>query len=125
MSVPWWVSRTWIGFGISSPIVLLTSTTRLWNYNPDNDDRAGDDWSGENFSWFSQKRALPSSWLDHTQTSPTLDNGGRILRAVVRPYPAKTAGIPLRFTYEINTSEFEFELILLLGLLESLEGKKG
>ncbi|KAI0752493.1 glycoside hydrolase [Daedaleopsis nitida] len=81
----------------------------LWNYNPDNDDKMGDEWNGENFSWFSQKRALPSSWLDHTQTSPTLDNGGRILRAVVRPYPAKTAGIPLRFNYEINTSEFEFE----------------
>ncbi|KAI1792651.1 glycoside hydrolase family 5 protein [Ganoderma leucocontextum] len=81
----------------------------LWNYNPDNDDHAGDDWNGENFSWFSRKRALPSSWLDYTQTSPTLDNGGRILRAVVRPYPAKTAGVPLLFDYEINTSEVTFE----------------
>ncbi|KAI0658179.1 glycoside hydrolase [Cubamyces menziesii] len=81
----------------------------LWNYNPDNDDHTGDDWNGENFSWFSQKRALPSSWLDHNQTSPTLDNGGRILRAVVRPYPAKTAGIPLRFDYEMNTGELTFE----------------
>lgn len=84
-------------------------THSLWNYNPDNDDHTGDDWNGENFSWFSQKRALPSSWLDHNQTSPTLDNGGRILRAVVRPYPAKTAGIPLRFDYEMNTGEFTFE----------------
>ncbi len=84
----------------------------LWNYNPDNDDRTGDDWNGENFSWFSQKRALPSSWLDHKQTSPTLDNGGRILRAVVRPYPAKTAGIPLRFEYEINTGEFTYEWVV-------------
>ena len=47
--------------------------------------------------------------MDSTQTSPTLDNGGRILRAVVRPYPAKTAGVPLRFDYEINTSEFTLE----------------
>ncbi|CDO77352.1 Glycoside Hydrolase Family 5 protein [Trametes cinnabarina] len=81
----------------------------LWNYNPDNDDHLGDDWNGENFSWFSQKRALPTSWLDYKQTSPTLDNGARILRAVVRPYPAKTAGIPLRFEYEINTGQFTFE----------------
>ncbi|KAH9934532.1 glycoside hydrolase family 5 protein [Epithele typhae] len=81
----------------------------LWNYNPDNDDHTGDDWNGENFSWFSQKRALPSSWLDHAQTSPTLDNGGRILRAVVRPYPAKTAGVPLKFEYEINTGTFTYE----------------
>ena len=85
------------------------SASRLWNYNPDNDDHTGDDWNGENFSWFSQKRALPPTWLDHAQHSPTLDNGGRILRAVVRPYPAKTAGVPLRFDYEINTSEFTFE----------------
>ncbi|OJT05214.1 hypothetical protein TRAPUB_4039 [Trametes pubescens] len=81
----------------------------LWNYNPDNDDHRGDDWNGENFSWFSQRRALPTPWLDHAQTSPTLDNGGRILRAVVRPYPAKTAGIPLRFEYEMNTGEFTYE----------------
>ena len=81
----------------------------LWNYNPDNDDQRGDDWNGENFSWFSQRRALPSSLLDYEQTAPTLDNGGRILRSVVRPYPAKTAGIPLRFEYETNTGEFTFE----------------
>ena len=84
----------------------------MWNYNPDNDDHSGDDWNGENFSWFSQKRALPSSWLDHSQAAPTLDNGGRILRAVVRPYPAKTAGVPLRFEYEINTGEFTYEWVV-------------
>jgi hypothetical protein len=38
-----------------------------------------------------------------------LDNGGRILDAVVRPFPAKTAGIPLKFEYEMNTGEFTFE----------------
>ncbi|GJE93053.1 glycoside hydrolase family 5 protein [Phanerochaete sordida] len=81
----------------------------LWNYNPDNDDRKGDDWNGENFSWFSQRRALPSSLLDLDQSSPTLDNGARILRSVVRPYPAKTAGIPLRFEYEVNTGAFTYE----------------
>lgn len=46
--------------------------------------------------------------LDYHQAAPTLDNGGRILRSVVRPYPAKTAGIPLRFEYEINSGEFSF-----------------
>ncbi|KAI0672041.1 glycoside hydrolase [Trametes maxima] len=97
---------------------LLTALERsligftLWNYNPDNDDHTGDDWNGENFSWFSQKRALPPSWLDRAQTSPTLDNGGRVLKAVVRPYPAKTAGIPLRFEYEMNTGEFTYEWIV-------------
>lgn len=50
--------------------------------------------------------------LDYDQTAPTLDNGGRILRAVVRPYPAKTAGIPLRFEYEVNTGDFTFEWVI-------------
>ncbi|OCH85892.1 glycoside hydrolase [Obba rivulosa] len=84
----------------------------LWNYNPDNDDHRGDDWNGENFSWFSRRRALPPSLLGYDQASSTLDNGGRILRAIVRPYPAKTAGIPLRFDYEMNTGVFTYEWVI-------------
>ncbi|CCM01373.1 uncharacterized protein FIBRA_03423 [Fibroporia radiculosa] len=84
----------------------------LWNYNPDNDDTRGDDWNGENFSWYSRRRGLPASWLDFKQTSATLDNGARILRATVRPYPAKTAGIPLKFDYEMNTGRFTFEWVV-------------
>ncbi|RDB17369.1 hypothetical protein Hypma_001831 [Hypsizygus marmoreus] len=81
----------------------------LWNYNPHNDDHVGDNWNGENFSWFSSKRALPPSLLYYEQDAPSLDNGARILPAVVRPYPAKTAGIPLNFEYEMNTGTFTFE----------------
>lgn len=81
----------------------------MWNYNPNNDDTHGDHWNGENFSWFAQRRSLPTSFLNLAQTSATLDNGGRILEAVVRPFPAKTAGIPLKFEYEMNTGEFTFE----------------
>ncbi|PSS32123.1 hypothetical protein PHLCEN_2v2119 [Hermanssonia centrifuga] len=84
----------------------------LWNYNPDNDDQRGDDWNGENFSWFSRRRALIPSLLDYEQSAPTLDNGGRILRSVVRPYPAKTAGIPLKFSYEVNTGDFSFKWVV-------------
>ncbi|KIL62019.1 glycoside hydrolase family 5 protein [Amanita muscaria Koide BX008] len=85
----------------------------LWNYNPYNDDEKGDDWNGENFSWFSQRRALPPTWLAYEQESPTLDNGGRILDSVVRPYPAKTAGIPLKFEYEMTAGKFVFEWKIL------------
>lgn len=80
----------------------------LWNYNPHNTDLAGDDWNGENFSWFSRSRALPRELLYYEQSSPSLDNGGRILPTVVRPYPAKTAGIPLKFEYEVTSGSFMF-----------------
>ncbi|SJL04818.1 uncharacterized protein ARMOST_08189 [Armillaria ostoyae] len=81
----------------------------LWCYNPSNDDETGDNWNGESFSWFSRRRALPPFLLYYEQTAVSLDQGGRILPAVVRPYPAKTAGIPLRFEYEMNTGSFAFE----------------
>ncbi|CAA7263297.1 unnamed protein product [Cyclocybe aegerita] len=81
----------------------------LWNYNPYNDDLKGDDWNGENFSWFSRKRALPPSLLYYEQDAPSLDNGGRILPSIVRPYAAKTAGVPLGVDYEMNTGIFTYE----------------
>ncbi|EIN14712.1 glycoside hydrolase [Punctularia strigosozonata HHB-11173 SS5] len=81
----------------------------LWNYNPDNADHIGDDWNGENFSWFSRTRALPKEFLLEDQTSASLDQGGRILQSVIRPYPAKIAGIPLKFDYEATTGKFAFE----------------
>ncbi|KAF9477640.1 glycoside hydrolase [Pholiota conissans] len=81
----------------------------LWNYNPYNTDERGDDWNGENFSWFSRDRALPAANLSYDQESSSLDEGGRILSAIVRPYAAKTAGIPLRFEYEMNTGSFTYE----------------
>jgi hypothetical protein len=68
----------------------------------------GDDWNGENFSWFSRGRALPSSLLYYEQDAPSLDNGGRILQSIVRPYAAKTAGIPIHFQYEMNTGAFTY-----------------
>ena len=52
---------------------------------------------------------MPASLLYYEQDSPTLDNGGRILSAIVRPYPAKTAGIPRNFQYEMTTGAFLYE----------------
>ena len=76
------------------------------NYNPDNNDAEGDNWNGENFSWFSRQRGLPPSLLYFEQTAISLDNGARILGSVVRPYPAKTSGIPIRLEYEMTMGEF-------------------
>lgn len=86
-------------------------TPSLWNYNPDNGDDRGDNWNGENFSWFSRRRGLPASLLYFEQTAISLDNGARLLSAIVRPYPAKTAGIPVRFNYEMTTGEFTYEWV--------------
>jgi hypothetical protein len=52
---------------------------------------------------------MPASLLYYDQMAPSLDNGARILSSVVRPYPAKTCGIPLRFDYEVTKGTFTFE----------------
>ncbi|KAH9988245.1 glycoside hydrolase superfamily [Russula compacta] len=90
----------------------------LWNYNPENDDARGDSWNGENFSWFSNSRAAAplraassassGNALAFAQDAKELDLGARILDAVVRPYAAKTAGIPLKFEYEMATGAFTY-----------------
>jgi hypothetical protein len=85
----------------------------LWNYNPENDDSSGDNWNGENFSWFSNSRAgyrsmTSGQTLALAQDANELDLGGRILDAVVRPYAAKTAGVPLKSEYEMTTGTFSY-----------------
>ncbi|CAE6367225.1 unnamed protein product [Rhizoctonia solani] len=82
----------------------------LWNYNPLNDDTHGDSWNGENFSWFSQSRADPnlSSPESLAQSNKSLDTGTRLLPVLVRPYPAKVAGFPMKFNYEPSNGSFQF-----------------
>jgi len=78
----------------------------LWDYNPENDDERGHNWNGANFSWFSNLRAVPrisGKTLALAQVTKELDAGGRILDAVVQPYATKTAGVPLKFEYEMAT----------------------
>jgi Glycoside hydrolase family 5 C-terminal domain len=102
--------RIYVGY---CPCWILKPTNhnivRLWNYNPINEDATGDQWNGENFSWFSNLRARKIGSGSRDQIETSLDDGGRILESVVRPYPAKVAGIPLRFDYEVNRGEFRFE----------------
>jgi hypothetical protein len=97
----------------------------LWNYNPDNDDVRGDDWNGENFSWFSNSRAAPrTSGKALAQATKELDEGGRILDAVVRPYAAKTAGVPLKFEYEMATGSFGYSWAVPLSGMASGAGEE-
>jgi Glycoside hydrolase family 5 C-terminal domain len=101
--------------------MMLLPICSLWNYNPDNDDARGDDWNGENFSWFSHSR-VPKLSLQSSQDTKELDLGGRILDAVVRPYAAKTAGVPLKFEYEMTTGTFAYSWAVPLSGLISDSG---
>lgn len=77
---------------------LLSAT--IWNYTPDNSNARGDQWNGEDFSIFSR---------DQMKGSGGLDDGGRALEAVVRPYALAVAGEPLRMSFDLKRKVFELE----------------
>jgi hypothetical protein len=72
----------------------------LWNYTADNTNARGDRWNEEDLSIFSRDQ----------QTNPeNINSGGRALEAVVRPYASKTAGEPLKMSFDIQRRRFDFE----------------
>jgi hypothetical protein len=77
---------------------LLSCT--LWNYTADNTNSRGDQWNDEDLSIFSR---------DQQKDRRDPNSGGRALPAVVRPYACKTAGEPLRMTFDLKQNSFEFE----------------
>ncbi|KAL8276134.1 hypothetical protein RQP46_011465 [Phenoliferia psychrophenolica] len=56
----------------------------LWNYNPLNNDRWGDSWNQENFSWFGQTGRTPEALAEASTRGPdaVLNVGARTLDAV-------------------------------------------
>jgi hypothetical protein len=70
---------------------LLLSAT-IWNYTTDNDPEEGDRWNGEDLSVYCE--AL---------------GGPRALRGFSRPYAMRTAGEPLRMSFDPRAARFEFE----------------
>lgn len=71
----------------------------IWNYTADNTNARGDLWNDEDLSIFSR---------DQLDDPDDIHAGGRGLRAIVRPYARKTAGEPLKMTFEMATRVFEF-----------------
>lgn len=69
----------------------------LWNYTADNDNERGDQWNGEDLSIFSR---------DQQTGSGEIHDGGRALRALVRPCALKVAGIPSRVSFDIHRRIF-------------------
>ena len=71
----------------------------LWNYTADNSNARGDQWNDEDLSLFSR---------DQMTGSGPIHNGGRALKAAVRPYARKIAGVPLSMSFDIKKTAFEF-----------------
>ena len=75
---------------------LLHAT--LWNYTPDNTNRWGDGWNGEDLSIFSRDQ----------QSDPSdLDSGGRALRGFCRPCVQRCAGTPTSQSFDPLTGAYE------------------
>ena len=72
----------------------------LWNYTADNNNERGDHWNDEDLSIFSR---------DQQTGSGDIHDGGRALRAAVRPYARKVAGKPLQMSFDIKRRIFRFE----------------
>jgi hypothetical protein len=72
----------------------------LWNYTADNTNMRGDLWNDEDLSIFSR---------DQQADPDDINSGGRALEAVVRPYACKTAGEPLKMSFDIKHRRFDFE----------------
>jgi hypothetical protein len=74
----------------------------LWNYTADNTNQRGDQWNDEDLSIFSR---------DHQLGSGDINDGGRALEAVLRPYAYKIPGDPLRMSFDIKKRVFDFEYV--------------
>ena len=78
----------------------------LWNYTGDNNNLRGDLWNDEDLSVFSRDQQGADARRDPLSH---LDEGGRALPALVRPYPLATAGEPLSVHYDLKSRQFDFE----------------
>lgn len=79
---------------------LLSYT--LWNYTSDNTNQRGDLWNDEDLSIFSR---------DQQADPGDINSGGRALKAVVRPYPVRTAGTPVSLKFDYRSGDFEYQYL--------------
>jgi hypothetical protein len=89
----------------------LCSAT-ICNYTASNTNQRGDGWNGEDLSIWS---------ADQGRDTRVLDSGGRALRAVVRPYPAATAGEPLQLSFDMHRRVLRFTFRHDPGVIEPTE----
>lgn len=77
---------------------LLNCT--IWNYTADNTNARGDMWNDEDLSIFS---------VDQLDEPDNIHSGGRGTEAIARPNAQRTAGEPLRQSFELKTRTYEYE----------------
>ena len=76
----------------------------IWCYQPDNTNKYGDGWNGEDLSLFSVDQVVPGD-------EDNLFAGGRSLQAAIRPYPHRVAGDVVRFGFSLYRKDRRFELV--------------
>lgn len=76
----------------------------IWCYEPNNTNKYGDGWNGEDLSLFSRDQAIPGE-------ENNLFDGGRSLLAAIRPYPVRVAGDVLKFSFSLYSKKRKFKLV--------------
>lgn len=71
----------------------------LWNYTADNDNTHGDQWNDEDLSIFSR---------DQQKGTGEINDGGRALAAVIRPYAVRTPGEPVASGFDMRSGMFQY-----------------
>lgn len=87
----------------------------IWCYQPENTNKYGDGWNGEDLSLFSKDQVVPGDEDD-------LFAGGRSLLAAIRPYPVKVAGDVIKFSFLLFSKARRFSLLFQAD--HSLETKE-
>jgi Cellulase (glycosyl hydrolase family 5)/Glycoside hydrolase family 5 C-terminal domain len=76
----------------------------LWNYTPDNSNVYGDQWNGEDLSIYSPDQLNRSKKFN-------INNGGRALRAAIRPFASAVNGKVKKSTFDMQSGRYELAFV--------------
>lgn len=76
----------------------------IWNYTPDNNNKNGDLWNGEDLSIFSQSQY-------NIADVGNINSGGRALRAAIRPFAMAINGDLIASKFNMQTGRFDLHFI--------------